>query len=167
LKGITIRGQEWRETRRISRVIKRAFAGHPHSDGREAEIYEHMFSCLDADVSLVAAASFGRIVGHVLCTEVKIEGEYRQWAGLGPVSVLPRWQGRGIGSALIERALAALQQDDWHGCVVLGDPGFYGRFGFAHDPNLLYPGPPPEYFQRIVFSGAAPNGVVSYAPIFG
>ncbi len=167
MKGIAIRGQEWSETKRISRVIRKAFAGQPHSDGREPAIYEHMFACLDADVSMVAVASFGRIVGHVLCTEVKIDGEYCRWAGLGPVSVLPRWQNRGIGSALIERALATLRLDDWRGCVVLGDPAFYGRFGFEHDPRLVYPGPPPAYFQRIVFSGPDPQGTVSYAPIFG
>ena len=167
MKGIAIRGQEWSETRRISRLITRAFKGAPHSDGREAEIYRHMFECLDADVSLVAVASFRRIVGHVLCTEVKIDGEYCRWAGLGPVAVLPRWQGQGIGSALIERALAALRLDDWRGCVVLGDPAFYARFGFRHDPRLVLPGPPPEYFQRVVFSGPEPAGVVSYAPVFG
>ena len=103
----------------------------------------------------------------MLCTEVKIDGENCRWAGLGPVSVLPRWQNRGIGSALIERALDALRQDQWHGCVVLGEPEFYGRFGFRNDPQLVYPGPPPEYFQRIVFGGEPPKGVVSFAAAFG
>jgi putative acetyltransferase len=167
LKGITIRAQKWGETKRIARLITWAFTGQPHSDGREAQIYQHIFGCLDADVSLVALARFGRIVGHVMCSEVKIDGEYCRWAGLGPVSVLPRWQRRGIGSALIERALAGLRLGDWRGCVVLGDPAFYGRFGFRHDPGLVYPGPPPEYFQRVVFHGPEPKGVVSYAPVFG
>ena len=43
----------------------------------------------------------------------------------------------------------------------------YGRFGFRHDPQLVYPGPPPEYFQRIVFGGEPPKGVVSFAAAFG
>jgi len=80
--------------------------------------------------------------------------------------VLPRWQGRGIGSALVEAGLAAMREE-WDGCVVLGDPAFYDRFGFRHDPRLVYPGPPAEYFQRIVFTGREPVGEVRYARAFG
>jgi putative acetyltransferase len=167
MKGITIRGQEWAEHRRVSRVIAKAFAGAPHSDGTEAAIYERLFSCLETEASYVAVTRFRRIVGHVVFSEVKIDGRDCRWCGLGPLSVLPRWQRRGIGSALVEEGLAALRRLRWEGCVVLGDPTFYGRFGFEHDPDLVYPGPPAEYFQRIVFNGPAPKGVVSYNPAFG
>jgi putative acetyltransferase len=50
--------------------------------------------------------------------------------------------------------------------VVLGDPAYYARFGFAQDPALSYPGPSPEYFQRLVLGGDMPNGVVEYSPAF-
>ena len=103
----------------------------------------------------------------MLFSEDRINGEYCRWAGLGPLAVLPRWRNRGIGSALVERGLEAMRADGWSGSVVLGDPAYYRRFGFEHDPQLAYPGPPPEYFQRIVFTGPAPQGVVSYAKSFG
>ncbi|HEY6817277.1 MAG TPA: N-acetyltransferase [Croceibacterium sp.] len=167
MKGITIRGQEWAEHKRIARVITRAFKGHPHSDGREAEIFLRLFNDLETQASFVAVTRLRRIVGHVVFSEIRIGGEYCNWCGLGPLSVLPRMQGRGIGSALVEEGLAYLRSDGWNGCVVLGNPAFYGRFGFRHDPRLVYPGPPPEYFQRIVFKGAEPVGEVSYAPVFG
>ena len=167
MKGITIRGQEWREHKRISRVITKAFARAPHSGGNEAQIYESLFSALETEISYVAVASFGRIVGHIMASEVKIDGEYCRWCGFGPVSVLPSWQGRGIGGALIGKALETLRHDGLNGCVVLGEPAFYARFGFEHDSRLVYPGPPPEYFQRIVFNGTAPQGEVSYSPAFG
>jgi len=76
VNGITIRGQEWTEHKRIARVITRAFKGHQHSDGREAGIYLRMFNDLESEASLVAVARFGRIVGHVLFTEVMIDGRY-------------------------------------------------------------------------------------------
>ena len=50
--------------------------------------------------------------------------------------------------------------------ALLGDPGYYARFGFEHDPQLFYPGPPAEYFQRLVLDGPPPAGVVRYASAF-
>jgi putative acetyltransferase len=52
------------------------------------------------------------------------------------------------------------------GCVVLGDPVYYGRFGFVSDPNLRYGNVPPEYFQRLAFRNAVPKGEVSFHPGF-
>jgi predicted N-acetyltransferase YhbS len=63
--------------------------------------------------------------------------------------------------------LALLQARGAEGCVVLGSPHYYGRFGFVRDPLLAYPGPPPEFFQRVVFAGLPPHGVVRYAAAFG
>jgi putative acetyltransferase len=52
------------------------------------------------------------------------------------------------------------------GCVVLGDPLYYGRFGFISDPNLRYGNVPPEYFQRLAFSDEVPRGEVLFHPGF-
>ena len=53
------------------------------------------------------------------------------------------------------------------GCVLLGDPAFYGRFGFVVRPGLVLPGVPPEYFQAVSFHGAWPVGEVRYHAAFG
>jgi predicted N-acetyltransferase YhbS len=87
--------------------------------------------------------------------------------GLGPVSVLPECQGAGIGSALVRRALEHLRASGAVGCVVLGEPGYYSRFGFRPEPRLVLPGVPAEYFQAIVFVGTAPAGEVAYHSSFG
>lgn len=50
--------------------------------------------------------------------------------------------------------------------MVLGEPAFYARFGFGRDPQLAYRGPPPEYFQRLVFRGEPPLGEVRYPEAF-
>ncbi len=52
------------------------------------------------------------------------------------------------------------------GCVVLGDPGYYERFGFVCDPGLRYGAAPPEYFQRLAFGAAIPKGEVAFHPGF-
>lgn len=82
------------------------------------------------------------------------------------MSVAPARQRKGIGDALIRAGLARLEQQGAQGCVVLGDPRYYRRFGFVADPALRYAEVPPEYFQRLAFSGAAPAGVVTYHPAF-
>ena len=82
--------------------------------------------------------------------------------------MLPDWQRRGIGAALVEAGLEDLRRIDAAGCVVLGEPTYYARFGFAHDPALIYPGAfVPAYFQRLVLSGDPPAGVIGYSPAFG
>jgi putative acetyltransferase len=82
------------------------------------------------------------------------------------VAVVPDRQRDGIGSALIETGLAQLRRQGSRGCVVLGEPGYYRRFGFAADPNLRLGGVPAEYFQRLMFKEQRCGGLVKYHPAF-
>jgi predicted N-acetyltransferase YhbS len=66
----------------------------------------------------------------------------------------------------MEHALAELRTLGAAGCVVLGDPGYYSRFGFKAEPSLLLPGVPAEYFQALAFNGSLPSGTVSYHDAF-
>lgn len=143
-----------------------AFADQPHSDGREPAIVERLRADGDLALSLVAEDAHDGIVGHIAFSPVTIDGREGGWFGLGPVSVAPARQRAGIGTALIERGLARLPDMGAKGCVLLGDPAYYRRFGFEHDPGLRYPGPPAEYFQVRSFSGKAPQGEVRYASAF-
>lgn len=117
-------------------------------------------------ISLVAIES-GILVGHVAFSSVMIDGTDHCWFGLGPVSVKPDHQGTGIGSALIRTGLEQLRSRGAAGCVVLGDPAYYCRFGFEQDDDLRYESVPPEYFMRINFTtDDTPTGRVEYAPAF-
>ncbi len=107
-----------------------------------------------------------RLLGHVAFSPVLIGGEEKGWYGLGPVSVLPDRQGEGIGSILIREGLAILRQEGAKGCVLLGDPGYYGRFGFRADQRLKLPGVPAEYFQCLAFGPDTPEGDVAYDMAF-
>jgi putative acetyltransferase len=82
--------------------------------------------------------------------------------GLAQFSVRPDRQLRGIGHALIRKGLGHLRGMGAQGCVVLGDPAYYGRFGFVSDAELRYGKAPPEYFQRLAFSEVEPKREVSF-----
>jgi putative acetyltransferase len=79
-------------------------------------------------VSLVAEEQ-GDVVGHVLFSPVEVEGA--EGLGLAPVAVSPGRQGRGIGDALIRAGIAACREQGAKFIVVLGEPGYYRRFGFG------------------------------------
>lgn len=151
----------------ISALTAAAFRDVRYSDGTEVAIVERLRADGDLALSLVAENMDGAIVGHVAFSPVAISDGTTGWYGLGPVSVIPLRQRSGIGSGLIEEGLARLTAMGAKGCVVLGEPAYYGRFGFRHDPRLVYPGPPAEYFQVLTLAGEAPAGTVSYARAFG
>jgi putative acetyltransferase len=110
----------------------RAFNGR----GEEARLVELLHAAGAAPVSLVATAeSDGRVIGHILFSPVQIDGPLGsnppKMVGLAPVSVLPEYQGRGIGSRLIREGLEACREAGYGAAVVLGEPGYYSRFGFG------------------------------------
>jgi putative acetyltransferase len=150
----------------IAALLYAAFAGNPHSHQTEHQIVERLRASGRLAVSLVALLPDGRLVGHVAFSKVSIDGRDEDWYGLGPLAVLPQAQGQGIGAALVEAGLSVLRRKGARGCVVLGEPDYYGRFAFAHDAGLRYPGPPPEYFMALSFDGPAPQGVVEYDSAF-
>ena len=84
-----------------------------------------------------------------------------------PISVLPNYQYKGVGSLLMRAALDELKLSGASGCILVGDPKYYGRFGFNNVPDLVYPGVPAEYFQALKFRGSFPVGTVSYHDAFG
>jgi putative acetyltransferase len=89
------------------------------------------------------------------------------WYGLGPVSVLPEYQGRGIGSALIRKGLAMLRELGAQGCYLVGDPKYYHRFGFRVTPELVLEGVPPEVCQALPLGDRIPTGSVTLHEGFG
>lgn len=146
--------------------MEQAFRGHPHSDQTEHLIVNGLRRAGALALSLVAEAD-GQIVGHVAFSSVVVGDGTENWYGLGPVAVLPEWQRQGIGQALIERGLVELRTGGAEGCVVLGDPGYYGRFGFQHRPDCYFEGVPAEYLQSLAFGPIWPCGKVIYHQAFG
>jgi putative acetyltransferase len=164
----TIRPERDGDEAAIAQVIGSAFAGQAYANGHEAEIVRRLREAAELEISYVAITASGNIVGHVAFSPVEIDGRQGSWFGLAPLAVLPDWQRRGVGAALVKAGLEDLERIDAAGCVVLGKPAYYGRFGFAHDPALGYAGASdPRYFQRLILRGEPPRGEVSYPAAFG
>lgn len=163
--NIRIRAESASNAAAIDAVTRAAFAGEAHSSHTEHLIVAALRAAAALELSLVASAG-DEVVGHIAFSSVSIADGTRGWFGLAPLSVLPRMQGRGIGRALVEQGLAQLHSRGAAGCVVLGDPALYGRFGFRNIPGLLLPGVPPEYFLAIAGDGRLPQGEVRFHEAF-
>lgn len=116
-------------------------------------------------VSLVAELD-GKVVGHIAFSPVTISDGTTGWYGLGPVSVTPALQGRGIGSALIKAGLDRLRHSNAGGCCLVGHPAYYPRFGFRMIEGLVCEGVPPEVFLALPLAGNIPQGKVAFHPGF-
>lgn len=160
-----VRPEHPKDIEEIRALITTAFDGAPYSDGTEGAIVDALRKGGALSVSLVAERG-GEIVGHVAFSPVQIDGNELRWYGLGPVAVRPDRQRQGIGTRLIEAGLDQIKSMGAAGCVVLGYPGYYSRFGFKADPTLSFPGVPQHYFQCLDFGTAARQGVVVYHQAF-
>ncbi|WP_127124482.1 GNAT family N-acetyltransferase [Pseudoflavitalea rhizosphaerae] len=161
----TIRREEPSDIDAIDQVTKAAFASAAYSSGTESFIIKALRISGQLTVSLVAEDE-GDLIGHIAISPVTVSSGRSGWYGLGPVSVAPSKQGSGVGSGLIRAAIDALKEMHAAGCVVLGEPSYYGRFGFSTDDRLQYLHAPAEYFQVLSFTGNIPEGTVEYDDSF-
>ena len=139
--AIQIRSEQEADTARITEVTELAFRHAAHTCGREHCIVDGLRGSGALALSLVAVSDLG-IVGHVAASPVTVSEATGDWFGIGPISVLPRCQRQGIGSRLMDVALSQLRARGARGCVLVGDPRFYTRFGFQSDETLVVPGVP-------------------------
>jgi putative acetyltransferase len=157
----------------IEALILAAFRDHPHHAPGEGTtehlIVQRLREAGALRLSLVAEDEGGAIVGHVGFSPITVDGQPLHWLAMAPVSVSPACQRQGIGGQLIRQALALLQEQAAEGAVVLGDPGYYTRFGFHHAHSLVVPGVPAEYFmaQTLQDHATLPQGTVGFHPAFG
>jgi putative acetyltransferase len=150
----------------IRAVHEAAFGAHGEAD---------LVDALRSDGSLlrsIVAVEDGQVRGHVAASPVMIESQGDALvAGVAPLGVLPAHQRRGIGSALMRAIIEVLRGDGLAGLVLLGDPAYYGRFGFApaSDFELWSHYTDGPAFQAMALQSAAfamCRGAVQYDPWF-
>lgn len=147
----------------IAALLDEAFGG----DGES-----RLVSALRADGDVVlelVATEGGEIVGHLLFSRLRVEDDAggTEAVSLAPLSVTPGRQRGGIGAALVARGHEALRAQGERLSVVLGEPDYYGRFGYRAERaagfGSDYAGP---YLQALAWGEAPATGRLVYAPAF-
>lgn len=167
----------------IAQVITEAFQAIPHSQHNEQHIVDRLRQANALTVSLVAVdQQTQKIVGYVAVSPVHIHAssenqetthaDTQNWYGLGPIAVAPHRQKQGVGVALMQAALSQLRTLHAAGCVLLGNPAYYQRFGFVPADSLVLFGLPVEYSQKyfqklcLLTESKHTAGVVQYHAAF-
>ena len=145
-----------------------------HLEAFETDVEASLVDSLrDSGVELISlvAEYKGEIVGHILFSQVSMDGNCRIM-GLAPMAVLPNWQGKGVGTQLVNAGLQACEKAGYEVVVVLGHADYYPRFGFAPAANFgiksEYDVPPEVFMVKALRDGALDGitGTVKYHPIF-
>ena len=161
-EALSIRPERPDDAAAVRALLDAAFGGDT-----ESKVVERLRADGDFVLSLVAENGEG-IAGYAGFPRLVLRLDERNVpvAGLAPVGVSPLLQRRGIGSALIRDGLARLRDRAERLVFVLGDPAYYGRFGFTVMEGFVsrYAGP---YFQTLILAPDAPKaGRVSYPSAF-
>ena len=122
VKRIDIRTETPGDIPGIRLVEAEAFPTHA-----EADLVDRLREDGSAILSLIAVLD-RQVIGHAMFSRMQ---EPRGSLGLGPVAVLAARRRRGVAAGLIREGLSRVNADRWAAVFVLGDPAYYGRFGFS------------------------------------
>lgn len=165
---VSIRATGTDERPAVVDLVRAAFS-HDGRDGHEeVDIVERTWA-LGAEAKAIdlVAAEGEAIVGHVLAAVGQAGTD--DLLAVAPLSVAPRRQNRGVGTALMTELLARADAAGWPGVVLLGDPAYYGRFGFepARTVGVVYEpvGADSPYFQirRLAAHHPSIGGTFTYS----
>lgn len=162
--NLIIRDEQPGEEEIIAGLTTAAFKTMPMASGTEAEIINALRSAHALTVSLIGERD-GEIVGHAAFSPAGLSKQ-ENWYGLGPVSVRPDLHRQGIGSALIAAGLNRLRDLGAAGCITIGHPAYYPRFGFAANPRLTFLGEAGPHVMAMRFDSAEPEGELMFHPAF-
>ena len=158
---IVIRNETDADIGAITEVTVAAFKTLKISNHTEQFIIEALRAAKALTVSLVAEVD-GHVIGHIAFSPVNISDGTQNWYGLGPVSVLPEYQRKGIGKSLIKEGLSQLKELNAQGCCLVGHPDYYKKLGFKNMSGLIHEGVPHEVFFALSFDGHIPQGTVIF-----
>ncbi|ULQ60223.1 N-acetyltransferase [Brucepastera parasyntrophica] len=103
-----------------------------------------------------------KIIGNIIYTKAKIvsaEGEEYTLVCIGPLSVLPEYQNKGVGSQLIHTSLEKARELDFRAVTLFGDPKYYRRFGFVNAKNYNITTKDGDNFEEFMILALSENGL--------
>ena len=132
---IELRPEQEGDYRETEFLVREAFWNHYSPACNEHYLLHVMRECPDFVKGLdYVAVCDGRIVGNVVYMKSHImtdQGERQEVLSLGPIAVLPGYQGKGIGRMLIERTRELAREMGSRAIFLCGDPDYYTRTGFV------------------------------------
>jgi putative acetyltransferase len=148
----------------------RSVEEHAFGQPLEAGLVDALVENGDVLLELVAEDD-GMVVGHILFSRMFVEGEDERMfpaVALAPLAVEPSFHGTGIGGALVREAHRRLKDAGEKLSVVVGDPDYYGRFGYDHERAARFES---DYqcdaLQALAWGEAPGKGRLVYPPAFG
>lgn len=119
----------------VFNLIQRAFEKEEMSDHSEQYLVERLRNseAFIPELSIVVEIN-QNIAGHILLTRIKVinnKNEEFESLALAPVSILPEYQGKGIGGKLIETAHKKAKELGFGSVILLGHENYYPRFGYG------------------------------------
>ena len=129
----------------------------------EAELVARLRDDGDVIFELVAEEN-GAVSGHILFSRLWADRS-GLFGALAPLAVRPEGQRAGVGSALVRASLDSAREFGCHGVLVLGDPAYYGRFGFSAQAavDVRSPFTGLAAFQGLALESAAFDGPLTVA----
>src|SRR4030042_11450 len=157
-----IRREQPQDIADIREVNMRAFGQE-----QEASIVDKVRENCNSVLSLVAFTD-GKVVGHILFSPAVIEGQHGRLVGTGlaPIAVLPEYQRKGIGTELVQTAIARIKHGGCPYIIVIGQPEYYARFGFEKAGRFGISsewGVPDEAFMILMLDRKAKTGITGVA----
>lgn len=130
---IKIRQENKEDFESVFHLIEKAFEKEEYSDHKEQFLVERLrrSEAFIPELSIVAEVE-DKVVGHILFTKLEIKNETQTFhsLALAPVSVLPEFQGKGIGSKLILYGHKVAKDLGYKSVILLGHQDYYPRFGY-------------------------------------
>lgn len=134
--NLTIGPENERDYEEVENLTREAF-WDVYKPGCDEHLLAHKLRKIPAFIpELDYVAVLGsRIVGNIMYSRAKVvDGAANEHEVIifGPLSVLPGYQKKGIGSALVNRTKTLAKELGYRGIVIYGNPAYYHRFGFVN-----------------------------------